>query len=134
MSALDRLIEVTCAVIVENHKILCTRRKRPHPRVGLWEFPGGKKEPEESNEDCIRREIKEELGLEIELLRELLPVEHHYPDISIRLIPFIAKPMGKIEFLTDHDSAQFFSLEEAQKIPFSEADLKVLNQLSALNL
>lgn len=134
MSAQERLIEVTCAIIVENQKILCTRRNQPHPRAGLWEFPGGKKEPGESNEECIRREIKEELGLKIELLRELLPVEHHYPDISIRLIPFLARPLGKIEFLTDHDSAHFFSFEEAQKIPLADADLKVLHQLLALNL
>ena len=55
-----------------------------------WEFPGGKIEPHETEEECIKREIKEELNIEISLLKRLTPTSFDYPKISIELIPFFS--------------------------------------------
>jgi len=83
------MIEVCCAIIVEGDKILATRRSHGMHLAGFWEFPGGKIEPGETAEACIIREIREELNIEIKVENRLLPVEHHYPEKSIRLMPFM---------------------------------------------
>lgn len=61
------MIEVTAAVIENGGRILICRRRTGEPNGGLWEFPGGKIEPGESAEEALRREIKEELDLDIEV-------------------------------------------------------------------
>ncbi|HON17982.1 MAG TPA: (deoxy)nucleoside triphosphate pyrophosphohydrolase [Salinivirgaceae bacterium] len=134
MNPLSTPIDVTCAIIVKNRKILATRRKEHHKRGGLWEFPGGKIEPSETAQECIVREIEEELGLKIDIVGMLSPVVHNYDDIIIRLIPFIAITTTRIQFLSDHDFARFFSLDELQKLSWAEADRKILLQLTQSSL
>ncbi|GEM64180.1 hypothetical protein SF1_21620 [Sphingobacterium faecium NBRC 15299] len=70
------MLQVTCGMFEKNKKVLICQRsaKMKHPMK--WEFPGGKIEPEESKEDCLQREIKEELGMIITIDRALNPVEH----------------------------------------------------------
>jgi len=70
---------VTAAVLRKNNRILITRRPPEKPHGGLWEFPGGKLEGDESPQECLRREIIEELSLEIEIL-DILEVVHHRYD------------------------------------------------------
>lgn len=71
-------ITVTAAVIWQDDKILITKRPVGTHLEGMWEFPGGKKEETETLEECIAREIKEELGVEIKPEKLLLSVNHEY--------------------------------------------------------
>lgn len=71
-------IVVTAAIIRENGKILITKRPEGTHLEGMWEFPGGKREEEETLEQCIEREIKEELGIEVRPEKLLLTVTHEY--------------------------------------------------------
>src|SRR2546425_11510002 len=80
------MIVVVTAAIVEDHgRYFVTRRVQGVHLEGLWEFPGGKIEPGESLADGLRRELKEELGAEVEVGDELFSVTHHYPDRSVEL-------------------------------------------------
>ena len=79
------IIDVVAAVIRRTGKILITQRLDNVHLAGMWEFPGGKVEAEESFEGALRREIREELGIEIRVLDEFFTVEHEYPTKSVRL-------------------------------------------------
>ena len=74
------MIVVTAAVIERDGRYLVTRRQRGVHLEGYWEFPGGKCEPEESLEDCLRRELREELGAEAVVGEEILSVAIRAPE------------------------------------------------------
>jgi mutator protein MutT len=78
-------IVVTAAVIERDGTYLVTRRQRGVHLEGFWEFPGGKRDPGESLDECLRRELVEELGADAEIGAELLAVTHAYPDRHVEL-------------------------------------------------
>jgi 8-oxo-dGTP diphosphatase len=83
---MSRVIVVVVAAIVQrDDRFLVTRRLQGTHLAGLWEFPGGKCEPDETHEACLVREIREELGVEAAVGAEILLTEHAYPDRTIRL-------------------------------------------------
>jgi len=79
------IIQVAVGVICESGKYLVTKRKQDTHLGGLWEFPGGKREPGESLEHCLARELREELGVEIGGLTPRHVVRHAYPDKTVEL-------------------------------------------------
>ena len=121
-------INVCCAIVVKNSAFLVAQRKSIGARGECWEFPGGKVEQNESFPDCIKRELLEELGLEIEISKQLSPVEHRYSDIAIRLIPFIVTPKNEVLYMTDHLKTLWITKEKASSLNWSSADKKVLKQ------
>lgn len=79
-------IHVMAGVIRDqNGQILLARRPDHAHQGGLWEFPGGKREPDESRQQALDRELREELGIEVRSARPLIDIRHDYPDKSIRL-------------------------------------------------
>jgi len=120
------MIDVTCAIIIKDKKILATRRARGLHLEGLWEFPGGKIEPGETAEACITREIFEELNVEIRILKSLKPVEHCYPEKIIRLIPFLCEIISGNLSLTDHSEFRWLSNEEIDSIHWAAADREII--------
>lgn len=82
----DRAVQVAVAVIVDDAgRILLSRRADAAHQGGLWEFPGGKLEAGESSAEALRRECREELGIEVEAHRPLIRVRHHYDDLQVLL-------------------------------------------------
>jgi len=124
------IIDVTCAVIVRYEYFLVTQRGEQMSRAGKWEFPGGKVEKDETEEQCLLREIKEELNIGIRIKRRLMPVVHHYNDISIRLVPFLAEiQTGDIE-LKEHLNFKWVKNEELEHLDWAPADIPVVKQIS----
>lgn len=78
-------VQVVAAVIRRGGRILVTRRPPGGPLGGLWEFPGGKVEPGESEADALRREIVEELGCDVAVGPLLFRHAHDYPHIHVDL-------------------------------------------------
>jgi 8-oxo-dGTP diphosphatase len=97
-----------------------------------WEFPGGKIEKNETEEACIKREIKEELNIEITLLKKLSTSFHEYPNISIELIPFVAQYLSGDIVLKEHQSYQFLKLAELSNLDWAEADIPIVKQLQSI--
>ncbi len=96
------LIRVSCAIIEVENRVLVVQRSKEMSMPLKWEFPGGKIESGECEEECIVREIKEELNLEISDLIKLCSSIFDYPSISIELIPFVVKQVrGQIK-LNEH--------------------------------
>ncbi|NPA36397.1 MAG: (deoxy)nucleoside triphosphate pyrophosphohydrolase [Chlorobi bacterium] len=122
-------IDVACAVIIRHKKILATRRSKQKARPEKWEFPGGKVEKDETPEQCIKREIEEELDVKIKVTGWLQPVTHTYPDITIRLLPCYAElTSGKIK-LKEHSGMKWITENELQNLDWSDADTNVVKQI-----
>jgi len=85
---------VTAAVVEIDDAFLLTRRPAHTHLAGTWEFPGGKCEPGESLEDSLRREMREELGVDIDIGGEICRIEHAYADRSVRLHFFRCTLLG----------------------------------------
>ena len=121
--------QVTAALIRHDERILIAQRGRDKRFASQWEFPGGKVRPDESLEDCLRREIKEELNLEIRVDRHCCTVHHRYPEFDIELITFWCSIMAGELRLTEHEQVRWITLAEASQYDFVEADLKVIAAL-----
>lgn len=121
-------IRVTCAVVEIGDKILVVQRSEKMKLPLKWEFPGGKIELTESPEDCIRRELLEELNIKVEIVSRLTSVNFDYSDSFIELIPFVVRyDSGEIK-LTEHKQSRLLSKTELINLDWSEADIPVLNE------
>ncbi len=122
------MLNVTCALIIKDGKILITQNGPGSDHAFQWEFPGGKTHSGESEENCIVREIREELELDIKILAPLQAIEYDYGIKKIRLVPFICRIKGGKLKLNNHVKGMWILPEEFQSVHFSEAD-KVLISL-----
>ena len=120
------MIEVVCAIIFKENKILATQHKRHPVHQSKWEFPGGKIEPGESKQEAIVREIKEELELDISVLEVLNPIEYSYPHQKIRLIPLVCTITNGEILLQQHQNYQWLDLEQLFELDLCEADKELI--------
>lgn len=128
------MLHVTCAIILLKNKILVTQRSENMKLPLKWEFPGGKLELGESEEDCIIREIKEEINLDITLLKKLSNNVHDYGTFEINLIPYLAKHIsGEIE-LSEHKAYKLLDKNELLSLDWAEADLPIVEELIKLEI
>lgn len=93
-----------------------------------WEFPGGKIEAGESEIDCIKREIFEELNIHIKINERLTPVIHEYPNFKIELIPFTAEYLEGELKLREHSDFVIVNKKELINLDWAEADLPILKE------
>ncbi len=122
-------IEVTCAVVVEDNRILAVQRSDGMPHPGKWEFPGGKLKEGETPEGCIRREIREELGVEIAVERLLPSVNHRYEKQTIKLIPFICTIREGTIMLSEHQEFRWIPCGEMEMMDWLDADVEVVGMV-----
>ena len=125
-------VRVACAIIQKGDKILVTQRSETMKMPLKWEFPGGKLEIGESEEECIIREIKEELNIEIELVKKLKTSIHSYPEFEIELIPFLAIfKQGSIN-LKEHKQFMLLEKHELSSLDWADADLPIVKELKKI--
>lgn len=99
-----------------------------------WEFPGGKLAADETEEDCIIREVKEELSMEIVITGKLPAVDHDYGHKQIHLIPFVCDTLDEIPFLSEHIAYKWLEDKDLLAVDFSGADIYVAeNYLERVN-
>lgn len=120
-------IHVTCAIIEYNGLVLAARRSADMKLPLKWEFPGGKIRAGEDPGDCLRREIREELDIEVEIAGDLIPSTHHYPDFIVTLYPFICKAETSRFKLAEHAEAVWLQPDKLYRLDWAEADLPVLD-------
>lgn len=120
--------KVTCAIIENDNQVLVVQRSE-HMKLPLkWEFPGGKIETGETEQECLKREIREELNIEIELIKKLTPSSFIYPNITIELIPFIVKQVGGQIKLNEHNDYKYLEKAELLNVDWAEADVPIVKE------
>jgi len=123
------MITVVCAIIYVGNKILVTQRSQKMKLPLKWEFPGGKLEKDESEIECIKREIKEELNIEISIIKRLSSCIYDYNDFRINLIPYVVEYESGEIILTEHAAFQLLEKHNLNLLDWAEADLPILREL-----
>lgn len=124
-----KVIEVSAAIIIKDNKIFVTKRGYGEFK-GMWEFPGGKLEQGETGEDCIVREIKEELDADIVVDKYLSTIDYDYPNFHLRMHNYICYLKYDHIILKEHEDAKFVDIKELDSVDFLPADILVVNDLN----
>ena len=121
-------IHVSAAIIMKDNKIFVTQRGYGEFK-DWWDFPGGKIEEGETPEECLKREIKEELKADINIDKYLCTVEYDYPNFHLKMECFICSLIdGHLE-LVEAEDAKFITKDQLDNIDFLPADLLVVKEL-----
>lgn len=120
--------KVVAALVVRDGNVLVGKRPKDKPRGGLWEFVGGKVEKDESAEDALDRECREEIGVGAKAKGLFMSVVHEYPDLTVELSLYRAELLGKPRAL-EHDELKWVSPSDFDKYEFCPADTVILEKL-----
>ena len=122
-------IEVVAAILHNGGEYFATQRGYGEFE-GMWEFPGGKIEPGESREAALKREIQEELGIDISIGELLCTTEYDYPSFHLTMHCYLCSiETGEIE-LREHKSAQWLSGKALDTLEWLPADKEVIEKLN----
>lgn len=125
------VIDVAAALVFRDGKLLITQRHADAHQGGLWEFPGGKREPNETFEACLTRELREELGVEVTVDKLVESLTHAYPEKTVHLKFYRCQwkqhepqPLGCPAF-------KWVSAGELKDYAFPAADARLLEKLQS---
>ena len=122
-------IDAAIAIVCRDQKVLVCQRKDDDTLGGYWEFPGGKQEDGETLEQCLARELREELAMAARPIVRLGTVEHDYPDVQVRLHPFIcAHESGEVEHL-ECQASQWIEPKSLRDYRFPPANQRLIEEV-----
>ena len=125
-----KIIRVTAAIIESDDKILIAQRKSEDDIFGgFWEFPGGKIEDGETPEECMARELMEELEIEVEVGTLITSNKHRYPDGIFELLAYRVQHICGNFVLNDHDEIKWITIDEISNFVFPPANTPIINYL-----
>lgn len=124
-----KLIEVSAGLVFRGGRLLITQRPAGGHLAGLWEFPGGKREPGESFEDCLRRELREELAIEVEVHELVESIDHDYLEKSVHLRFFRCAWKAQEPQALGCAAFKWITAPELAQHAFPPADEKLLARL-----
>jgi len=119
-------IHVTCAIIEQDGLVLAAQRSAAMSLPLKWEFPGGKIDPGETPEECLRRELVEEMGVHVAVGKSLPASTHHYPTFAVTLYPFVCTIASGEIVLHEHSAIAWLPPLELPTLDWAEADWPVI--------
>ncbi len=119
-------------MIVKDGLIFATQRSAVMALPFKWEFPGGKLEAGESPQDCLLRELREELDITVRIVQPLKPVTHRYPTFTVTLNPFRCDQISGEPVLHEHLAACWLPPGRLQELDWAEADWPIIASLVVL--
>lgn len=128
---MKKIVKVVGAIIEnENGEILCTLRPKNKSLGNMWEFPGGKIESGEEKEEALKRELREELSLEIDVDRYFIEVEKEYENVIINLTCYICKFYNNMSFeLKEHSGFVWLKRENLTSLVWVPTDYPIVEKL-----
>lgn len=124
-------IHVGCGIIERGGLVLAARRGASKPMGLKWEFPGGKIEPGESVEECVRRELWEEMSIRVAITAALPSLTHHYPDFCVTLYPVVCRIVSGEIVLKEHAAMKWLAPGALRSLDWVEADFAVIDSYLA---
>jgi A/G-specific adenine glycosylase len=116
----------------EQGKILIDRRRPEGLMGGLWEFPGGKLEPGETVQDCIKREIQEELAIKVEIGDHLITIDHTYSQFHVTLNVYHCRHESGEPQPIECDEIRWVTVDELPSYEFPIANLQIIQALKEI--
>ena len=129
--AVKLIVRVPCAIIEHNGKILAGQRSAALSFPLQWEFPGGKQEENETDEETLIREIREELNVEINIIQKLPVTTKDQGWREIILVPFVCTLRSYDIMLTEHEQISWLTPQDLPSLDWTEADLGVIKSYFA---
>lgn len=126
-----KTIEVVAAIILQGDKVFATQRGYGEFKDG-WEFPGGKIENGETPQQALKREIKEELTIEIEVGREMQIVEYEYPKFHLKMHCFLCNIISGDLILKEHEAARWLTVDALWSVEWLPADLELIPMIKSI--
>lgn len=124
-----KTINVVAAVIKKDNKILATQRGYGEFK-GLWEFPGGKIEKDETPEEALVREIKEELSAQIKINNYITTVEYDYPEFHLSMQCFLCEFVDEEFSLNEHMDKKWLDISNIDSVAWLPADIEIIRKIS----
>ena len=123
-------VAVTAAIIRRGELVLVARRRADGARGGLWEFPGGKVEPGETDEAALARELNEELGIDACVGRPADTVTWEYPDVTIELRAYECEIVRGEPAPGEHEELAWLPAERLLELALAPADVPIATRLA----
>lgn len=124
------MIVVIAAIIRKGSKILIARRSPKKHLAGYWEFPGGKIEEGETPEECLARELKEELGITVDIEGFFMENIHQYGEKTILLKAYDCKYLSGDILFNDHDKVEWVENIELKNYSLAPADIPFIKAIN----
>ena len=123
------MTHVVAALIWEGDRFLACQRPAQKARGLLWEFVGGKVEPDETRQQALIRECREELNITVDVGDVFMELDHVYPDLTIHLTLFHCRICAGVPQKLEHHDLRWITVDEIDQYPFCPADEEILNAL-----
>ena len=125
------ITKVVAGILINSkNEVLISQRLTSQPWPGYWEFPGGKIEKDETQKECLQRELNEEFAMQIKVGERLGENEHQYENFYIRLIAYNCKFISANFELMDHDAYEWAGPEDLSRYDLAEADRPFLEMIT----
>lgn len=128
------MIIVTAAIIERDGLVLTARRSKGKHLEGYWEFPGGKLEPNESPEQCLERELKEEFNVVVSVGPFFHENTHQYDEKTVRLLAYQVTHISGDFKLNDHDKIHWLAPEDLGTVTWAPADIPLVKKYQSFKL
>ncbi len=126
-------MRVTAAILMKDNRVLIARRPGNGAKVGKWEFPGGKIENGETPEECLRRELYEELEIVVEVKAFFEKSIYRYANGTIELLAYLVDWVGGEMKVREHDEVKWVYIDELDNYDLLPADVPLKDKLKARN-
>ena len=129
---MTKLIHVAVGILKRNNTVLVAERPTDKPYAGYWEFPGGKVEANETAEQALKRELHEELGIDILTAQPWFEHIHHYPDKSVQLDMWLVTEFTGEPHSKEQQQLRWVTFDEMCHLRLLEGNIPIMSRIEQL--